>query len=754
MAKIFSVNFNTGSVKDKFGATETLGSTAKVRVDEKGLALKCNNVASDYITYGDIAAINAIGTGEFSFAIGCNIKGFLNHGSVYNTLMGKSASLGTNGFAISYLGPTSLRCIIVVSNLDLTINLTNKNNLFIVTRNAAGLCTLYQNGVAVNTVSQAGDISTNAPLAIGYDGNTTGRTPNASIYSTEVYNHCLSTVEIQKLTAAFQNQVPMVENTKMEYIDSSDLSSQKSATLLASYNMKKQVNTLVDVSGNGKNATLTGYATGTKDGTLFSQTGYFQSTFAHPGTAYTISMRVLFNETVREQHLAAFGKGATNTQRYCVSSRLRMTGTTNSLIGLLALKSGVEYTVSFVFGNPGAAIYVDGVLDNSNVNYTEDQTGTYLRIADFAGASSSREFALNGEIKDIRVDNFAYTLTDAKNYHNTFARQIALKESFRYEPADGTSIVPNGWAVKTGAYKIGEISLVPGDRILNGGFDDATNWTITGESTISGGVARIYSSAGALSQVAQSGTARLIAGRRYRLKYDVVAIGTLGNGLISLNTAGSTSLVITTTGTNFIYEYTADTTATGFLMKRNSGAIDITFDNVSCEEIPALPTLPNGAKYIEATSNGIISIPSKSWAGTFEFDLYKGGDATINGVAIIDNTSGYNDVAGEYKLSMELDESLQFSASFVSAYFNTAASYIKINTWYRFRITRTPAGIFTAYIKGGLFGTANWTLISVAGGSGTNPVTASTYISSNYLNVSLYATDRFANLKITKGIEQ
>jgi len=74
MAKIFSVNFNTGSINDRYGSTASLGATAKLKRDEKGLAFKCNNVASDWISYGNIPEINAIGTGEFTFVVGCNIK--------------------------------------------------------------------------------------------------------------------------------------------------------------------------------------------------------------------------------------------------------------------------------------------------------------------------------------------------------------------------------------------------------------------------------------------------------------------------------------------------------------------------------------------------------------------------------------------------------------------------------------------------------------------------------------------------------
>ena len=52
------------------------------------------------------------------------------------------------------------------------------------------------------------------------------------------------------------------------------------------------------------------------------------------------------------------------------------------------------------------------------------------------------------------------------------------------------------------------------------------------------------------------------------------------------------------------------------------------------------------------------------------------------------------------------------------------------------------------YIKGGTFGWDDWTTVSTAGGSGTNPVTDNTYTTSNYLVADIDDTDTISNLKI------
>lgn len=67
--------------------------------------------------------------------------------------------------------------------------------------------------------------------------------------------------------------------------------------------------------------------------------------------------------------------------------------------------------------------------------------------------------------------------------------------------------------------------------------------------------------------------------------------------------------------------------------------------------------------------------------------------------------------------------------------------------------TRTQTGVFTVYIKGGAFGNV-YTLVSTAGGSGSNPATDNTYTSSNFCVLDLDANDRIANLVFKQGIEQ
>jgi hypothetical protein len=68
--------------------------------------------------------------------------------------------------------------------------------------------------------------------------------------------------------------------------------------------------------------------------------------------------------------------------------------------------------------------------------------------------------------------------------------------------------------------------------------------------------------------------------------------------------------------------------------------------------------------------------------------------------------------------------------------FATAVGYLTNNIDYEFAISRSTAGVFTVYVKGGVF--TNWTQVVVA--TGSNPVTDNIHTSSKFL-CSLIQTD-------------
>lgn len=167
-----------------------------------------------------------------------------------------------------------------------------------------------------------------------------------------------------------------------------------------------------------------------------------------------------------------------------------------------------------------------------------------------------------------------------------------------------------------------------------------------------------------------------------------------------------------------------------------------------------------GTKYLSCTTAGTIAFPSKQAYGTWEWDWFKGGDANGLFIQFIapKYLFNYSTSIGGYDFRITTSEAVGLIKTAVSTLAATANSYISNSTWYRFRITRTTAGVFTVLIKGGTFtptvGYDGWTLVSTSGGSGTNPVTDNTYTSSQYFVLDLDAGDRIANIKMFNDIKQ
>jgi hypothetical protein len=106
--------------------------------------------------------------------------------------------------------------------------------------------------------------------------------------------------------------------------------------------------------------------------------------------------------------------------------------------------------------------------------------------------------------------------------------------------------------------------------------------------------------------------------------------------------------------------------------------------------------------------------------------------------------------ANSYDILIDANRVVYMTRTGVATLTQTAAGYIAFATMYRFRITRTIAGVFNTYIKGGAF--TDWTLISVAGGSGSNPVTNTATTACNSFVLLMGAGDRIADIKIYPSV--
>jgi len=158
-------------------------------------------------------------------------------------------------------------------------------------------------------------------------------------------------------------------------------------------------------------------------------------------------------------------------------------------------------------------------------------------------------------------------------------------------------------------------------------------------------------------------------------------------------------------------------------------------------------------KQITCKSAGVASIPLSVPYGYWKFDLYKGADGNTARVIFVANTPNTFDTAPQngYYLYFASSESVGVSSianGTPTQRMVSAASYISTTGWYSIIIKRYPTGVFYTYIKGGTqFPT--WTLISVAGGSGTNPFTNNTYVTSSYINFQFGTNDAIKNMEFS-----
>jgi len=544
--------------------------------------------------------------------------------------------------------------------------------------------------------------------------------------------------------------------------------------LVAAYNFIPNGNTLVDISGNGKNGTLVGSVVSCKEGLQTKgDIGSTISVASGIGDLFkpsTVLHRFKFTGTTATGYLHQI-----TSSGYCNVAasniiRFRSSGGSSTVDTTLDVSLPLNRFVNLAFVSDGTRIYfyVDGVLQTNSCLLASLPAGNLTIIGFFTRGGTTYTSTPNIS-EDFKAYNRTLTAQEIKNWHNSFAKRITLQESFKDEGADGVSKVPSGWTRQSGSFKIGEHQTSLGNKLTNGNFStgDTTGWsvsdctaaylssfegvnnvckcTVTGASTI-----YIYQ------------TDKMTVGKRYRLKckYYIPTASNLGTPGLRVSTGVPLTPYVTEADywQSSSFEFSCNNLSDdNYYFYMATGVVGDIFYIADCvlEEIPPLPTFTNGTKYLECVTAGIIAIPSKQAYGTWEFDWYKGADSNALLIYLINSNTKVPDSAiGAYRVYYTSAEKFEFSKHNLatpSTLISTVASYLNINNWYRIKITRSLAGVWTAYIKGG---NNTWITISVVGGSGTNPVTDNTYTTSEYILVqSTGAGDRVTNFVLKEGIE-
>ena len=528
--------------------------------------------------------------------------------------------------------------------------------------------------------------------------------------------------------------------------------------LIAAYNMQKVGNTLVDISGGGKNVTINAAApyVATKDGLQ----------------CYNKSTGTVNNDLVVTTDVVTdwtYSCAANNLDFIDNSVLFRLAGGIYfySNNGFLQFYSGSAlpfnpvitnapkglsvYSITYLNSTKTVTVYRNGVSIGTLVLGTALGSNSFTKILN-ASDWSGKQLVV-GSMLDIRIHNRILTLQEIKDYNNSFV-QPTLAEDFSDAGADNQASVPREWTTTSGSFKVVENVIKQGELVTNGDFSSATGWSMDAGWSISGGkMVGINNSTTQFSQALIT----FKQGSRYRIIFDL----TVNVGGIQVYLGTSLQIVassITTSG-NQVIEFTSRSNASGFNVYGLSN-FNVTIDNVSITEIPPLQTITNGTKYLEAITNAsLVATPNNQAYGSWEFDFYKATTVGSGFNFITNNTSWYPSFTG-YQMYLNTGLSIELwreNNVVISQIATTANSYFSLNTWYRIRITRTTSGAFTLLIKGGAFtptaGYDGWTLVSMVGGVGTNPTTDNTFTSSNYFLMYLNAGDRIANLTLKNGIK-
>ncbi len=159
---------------------------------------------------------------------------------------------------------------------------------------------------------------------------------------------------------------------------------------------------------------------------------------------------------------------------------------------------------------------------------------------------------------------------------------------------------------------------------------------------------------------------------------------------------------------------------------------------------------PGDGKAAMCVTAGAIAIPSKQAYGTWEFDVYKDADANTLDVQFMSTEAQPITSSTNSGYSMRLSSTERFSlyefsgGASSSDLMYTATGAVTLQNLYRIRITRTPAGWFTVYVKD-VTGNGAWQELDVTGGSGTNPKQNTNQTSSSYLVIDADAGDAVKN---------
>jgi len=613
----------------------------------------------------------------------------------------------------------------------------------VVRMNTATQAEIFFNGVSLGTGTTSNISNITATGAVRIGNTVTGTTSyfNGLLQNVNIWNTCLTDAEIAKDYSEFQmaKQVGNISRTVSNFFYPDPTSISESG-LLGAWSMNKVGGVVTDISNGGLNGTVTG-ATLTKGikGNALAFNGSSNwvncgtSSTLKPTEAITVSCWIKANVTSGDYDMIL---GNTNDDTLTVGYYMFLNANVikfgiNDFNANIATKAFTDTTgwhqIVGTYDKSNIRIYVDGVAGTPD---------TYSASIDYTGASgfgigttnfTNNAYKLNGNIDEVRVYNYAKTAAQVLEDYNKVARQVTIEENFSDEGADGIVKTPANWQTTTGTSKIGEYGKIASGDLLSG-------WTLASGWTSQGGFSS--STSNSFTTTANGGLSKVLVtvGRRYRIS---VVGSTTATSFSIRNTGGSVYSSDYSSSFSFVQEFTALETN---IYLRNAGVGTTTITSMTLYEIPPIG-ITESTKYLEHVTAGVnsMTMQNASAYGTWEWDMYVVLASATAFVLVRDLPAGDN----YYYLDVSAAGALRLIKVGGTQIMATANGTVANNTWYRFKITRTTAGVITVYMNG----------TAVTATSGSNPVTDTALTSSSYMNFSAAgAGSRIANIKKFFGV--
>jgi len=238
--------------------------------------------------------------------------------------------------------------------------------------------------------------------------------------------------------------------------------------LVAAYNMIPiSGQKIVDISGNGNDASRNGTPLSTKEGVKFSGANdeYYGASSISPSFdgGKQVSIAVRFkpdnvsgtNKYIVSIPESTVGNNGINIRQNNddIITDLLQNGSSDSVEATAVLTTNKWYTAILTFDGSTQKLYVNGSLaDSSDTAYALEAASDEINIGDFG----TFDGAFEGEISDVRIYNRALSEQEVKDYHNSFIKTVVLE---RFEDNAVGDTKPVGWNNNgTGEYEVKELA--------------------------------------------------------------------------------------------------------------------------------------------------------------------------------------------------------------------------------------------------------------------------------------------------------